>query len=480
MEFGAETIAASLLGFFGAELAKAGGIGGGGIFVPLLLLVMKFSGPDAVPISKVMILAGAIPATIVNFRARHPNSKVNRPLLQIDIALLLVPATLGGTVLGVLLNVLLPEGVINLCLVLLLTYTAKKTLTKGWKTYKKEKEKKEQTKAAEQASCGIRATRSQKLWTKVKQTVFTADEYDDSLPDAAPKAVLQFLGLKPKGTELSTPDNSFVRAVKVAPAADDPEKQGSTSEQDAGGALAKVLQEESRISYSKILVIICLWALLFVISFIRGGKSKSPIGLDKCSGGFWALLFACPIIGGTASYMVGMYLTKLHVRRMEAGYTYVDGDLKIEDKGKIWKYIAWAMGAGVGAGSLGIGGGMVLGPLLLELGVDPQISSPVTHFMVFFTSSSTVLQFLVLGRLDVAYALYFGAFCFTASIVCMFGFKALLKKLGFGGSSIVLSLGTVIAVSAMLVLLNVILDSAAGKFEDKVTTLGDICGGTKD
>jgi len=54
-----------------------------------------------------MILAGAIPATAINLWKCHPTR--DRPLLDFDIALLLVPATLGGTTPGVLLNVLFPE-----------------------------------------------------------------------------------------------------------------------------------------------------------------------------------------------------------------------------------------------------------------------------------------------------------------------------------------------------------------------------------
>ena len=78
------------------------------------------------------------------------------------------------------------------------------------------------------------------------------------------------------------------------------------------------------------------------------------------------------------------------------GYDFCPGDLQVEDTSHIWTYMAWAFGAGLGSGLLGIGGGMILGPLLLQLGVLPQISAPITHFMVLFTSSATAIQFAIL------------------------------------------------------------------------------------
>ena len=61
--------------------------------------------------------------------------------------------------------------------------------------------------------------------------------------------------------------------------------------------------------------------------------------------------------------------------------------------------------AGVLAGLLGIGGGLVKGPLLLELGMRPQAAAATSGFMVLFTASSTTLQFLLAGalRADVAW-----------------------------------------------------------------------------
>ena len=134
--FDGATAAASVVCFVVAVLANAGGVGGGGVFVPLLMLVVGLGGKWVIPVSNAMILAGAIPAVAINLCKRHPCH--NRPLLDVDIALLLVPATLGGTTPGVLLNVMFPEWLISALLVLLLSYTANKTLAKGRSEWRKE------------------------------------------------------------------------------------------------------------------------------------------------------------------------------------------------------------------------------------------------------------------------------------------------------------------------------------------------------
>ena len=60
------------------------------------------------------------------------------------------------------------------------------------------------------------------------------------------------------------------------------------------------------------------------------------------------------------------------------GYPFVDGDIHWEwawTSSSVWMYMAWAFGAGVVAGLVGIGGGMVLGPLMLQMNVLPQVNT---------------------------------------------------------------------------------------------------------
>ena len=55
MEFGWRIVAGTVVGFFGAALASVGGVGGGGIFVPMLVLIVGFDPKTSTAISKCKI-----------------------------------------------------------------------------------------------------------------------------------------------------------------------------------------------------------------------------------------------------------------------------------------------------------------------------------------------------------------------------------------------------------------------------------------
>merc|ERR1712129_331859 len=73
------------------------------------------------------------------------------------------------------------------------------------------------------------------------------------------------------------------------------------------------------------------------------------------------------------------------------------------------KYPAFATGAGLLGGLLGIGGGMIVSPLLMELGVLPTVAAATSAMAVLITSSSATLQFMLLGYLNLDYTFYFMA-----------------------------------------------------------------------
>jgi uncharacterized membrane protein YfcA len=52
MELGWQIIVGTLIGIFGASFGSVGGVGGGGIFVPMLILIIGFDAKSATAISK--------------------------------------------------------------------------------------------------------------------------------------------------------------------------------------------------------------------------------------------------------------------------------------------------------------------------------------------------------------------------------------------------------------------------------------------
>ncbi|KAG5031086.1 hypothetical protein JHK82_014699 [Glycine max] len=111
-------------------------------------------------------------------------------------------------------------------------------------------------------------------------------------------------------------------------------------------------------------------------------------------------------------------------------------------------YCVFGVLAGVVGGMLGLGGGFVMGPLFLELGVPPQVSSATATFAMTFSSSMSVIEYYLLKRFPIPYALYF---VLVATIAAFVG-QHIVRKLIilFGRASLIIFiLASTIFVSAV-------------------------------
>jgi len=114
-------------------VAAGGGIGGGGILVPIYILILNFSPKHAIPLSNITVFGGSIANNFLNSKKRHPMA--DRPLVDWDLVLVMEPLTIAGALVGTVLNKVLPEILLATLLVILLSATAYNTLTKGEKHY---------------------------------------------------------------------------------------------------------------------------------------------------------------------------------------------------------------------------------------------------------------------------------------------------------------------------------------------------------
>lgn len=96
------------------------------------------------------------------------------------------------------------------------------------------------------------------------------------------------------------------------------------------------------------------------------------------------------------TYIVSRIIKSEYEYRKSIDYPYNNTDIKWDAPMIFVKFPLYSFLSGLMAGLLGIGGGLILGPLLLELGLHPVVSTATSNFLVLFTSSSTSIQFILL------------------------------------------------------------------------------------
>ena len=122
-------VAAFLFASMGLTLGASGGIGGGGIVVPVYILVAGLTPKMAIPLGAVTVFGGSVASTYMNAKRRHPLA--DRPIIDWDLVLVTEPLTLIGALFGVLLHRVLSEKFLIVLLVLLLSVSAHSTLAKA-------------------------------------------------------------------------------------------------------------------------------------------------------------------------------------------------------------------------------------------------------------------------------------------------------------------------------------------------------------
>jgi len=135
-----------------------------------------------------------------------------------------------------------------------------------------------------------------------------------------------------------------------------------------------------------------------------------------------------------------------------------------------------ALLTGVMSGLFGIGGGLLLNPVLLQIGVPPKVikmrshppqflfilspprlndfllqtASATTMFMVLFCASMSMAQFIILGVPGIASALVYAATCFAASAVGLAAIEGAVRRSG-RASLIVFVVAGILALSAAVI-----------------------------
>jgi len=407
-----------------AALAMSAGIGGGGLFVPLIMVLLEKDAKQATSMSQCLIAGGAIAGLIYNSNQRHPSK--NRPLISLSVVTFLAPLQMGGALVGNILNQMLPKYLIVMLLIVVLSFSVIKSMRKGMQLYQKEKS------SMQPAFSGVPVAEEEEFVEEVETYCVSGKEGVETC-------------INKSETECEEVTTSEGPTFGGAPLLDVvcPGTKGDTTCGDPDNS-------EAGFNMCHVGMLICVWLITLLLIFARGGKgADSVFGIAPCSGAYWGVT-ATAVLGliafavFTSTLLMGDTATKI-----ETGYDFAEGDM-LWEPALCLKLGVTTIIAGVMAGLVGIGGGMVLGPVLLDTGFIPEVSSALTATNVLLSSSTVSMLVLISGIAPIDESMFFFGCCLVGAFFGKFYLGKVIRRLG-RTSLIVFTLVLVISLSIFAV-----------------------------
>ncbi|CAA2992347.1 sulfite exporter family 3-like [Olea europaea subsp. europaea] len=369
LKFNWKSIVGCIIGFFGASFGSVAGVGGGGIFVPMLTLIIGFDSKSSAAVSKCMIMGATISTVYCNLKLRHPTIDV--PIIDYDLAVFIQPMLMLGISIGVAFNVIFADWMITVLLIILFIATSTRAFFRGVEAWKKE--------------------------TIVKKEAANQMEANGNGTEEGPRN-----DTENEASGLAIPEVSFLENVR----------------------------------WKELGLLVFVWMAFLAVQIVKNYTAT-------CSAIYWVVnLLQIPIslcVSGYESICLYKGWRKIASKGDEGS------NLKVH---QLIIYSLLGVLAGIVGGLLGIGGGAIMGPLFLELGVPPQVASATSTFSMMFSSSMSVVEYYLIKRFPVPYAL---CLAIVATIAAYIGQRVVMKtiiKMG-RASIIVFILAFIIFVSAI-------------------------------
>jgi uncharacterized membrane protein YfcA len=173
-------------------------------------------------------------------------------------------------------------------------------------------------------------------------------------------------------------------------------------------------------------------------------------GLPPCSSKFLIFLIGLACVLVLCTFIVGTQLRSDN-EKIEKGIIVSDNKNPIDwmaggTLAAYFNYPAVAFTAGFLGGLLGIGGGIIMGPVLVEVGMHSEAVQATSAAFVFLSSSLATIQFARLGQHVWHYTIWYGAVCTLATILGQYLCDEYVRKRGMY-SLITLAITGVLAAS---------------------------------
>jgi len=492
-------------------VAAGGGIGGGGVLVPTYIFVLGFEPKYAIPLSNCTILGSSLSNLVLNVNKRHPFADrplIDWDMILM-MEPLTIAGALVGTFINVLLPPWVITVMLVILLVLTARKTLNKGIKKykaesavleakaaaegrsspndikmsanHYQPLAKD-EKRDPETASNKGEFNQRNAESVLAWTTAEVKAWWehslppgCQEYihivDECELDGADLIDLDYISLaqfdvkkmlimkilrriKQLKRSLGIPEDQMGESTAAGMSGDKKEMEPGTEDprmtkakQDNNHQLIEILKSEMIHPAWKVMLLFALTIAMLTLTILKGGGHINVLDIHCGQALYWGLtLTTLPVVLSVCAiarnHLLGVYYAK-----QECGYEYLDNDVKWDERNTI-RYPLLCSIAGLCAGMFGIGGGIVKGPLMLEMNVLPQVTSATSATMILMTSAGASISYLLFQQLNLNYGMFLFALGLVFTLAGQLTLNAIVKRYN-RASLIILVIGITVAASAV-------------------------------
>ena len=341
-------------------ILNTGGSGGGALLSSILIIVFNYSSKDAIALVYSLLFGGNL-GNFINI-ARRRDKITGKPLVNYDLVLTCAPSMLFGATLGVLLNRAVAPIFILIGTIFVIGYPMKQVYLKARKLY-----------AEETVNNSIQNS----LQGLNNDHLDNTKSYTFNDKSMSEKSISDIIPLETEIADINKMEHSLIPCKKIA-------------------------------------LLLLLVLSMMTLALFRGTNNvPSIIGITYCSPGYWGLFGAALLICLTLLMINKRFLRSIESQKKRHNIPTTDvNDLEIR---QMMRLSAVSLVAGILAGLLGIGGGILLSPTMLGMGVRPQVVTATSGFFIMQTSMISLFESALYGDVPLSNQLFFVGTSFIGS-----------------------------------------------------------------
>lgn len=404
-------------------VSTIGGVGGGGLILPLYMLVNGFSLYEAIPLSVSTILGNVIVRIIYYVQKSHPTIP-NRKMIYLLPILIITPFDANTSFIGVIISNIMPPLVTLAVIIIVLGFTFIKTLNNGIQQYRKSI-----------LSCNNNNGDNKNNNDKDKNNDDVDDINNANEMDGMLKDVIIIDNIEMYDQKKGMTNNINIHS-------------------DAGDSNIKLCS-------SMILLVI----FIIIVSLFSIGIGHYGI----CSDEAIILVIIQFICIGLTGSIVCYYVRNETITRQNNNYSITESDISFSTK-RILMLVIMSSITGILSTYMGIGGGMLINPLLINLGLSADVVLATASVTTFYSSLITVINYIISNRIMWEYALVWGITSSVGSGIGLCIISRYGRKYNYG---IVIMLSIIIFISIIMIIVNTIITNGQELITD--FKFNDIC-----